>query len=106
MQKNATLSTMLDAATAVVVLDVSASAKSDINAGNEEVQNGRWGKAFSAFQTAVRKIKETQDNVYARERLKEKVGLDLNATTTEEVVATTTADENTGDAERDEHHQQ
>jgi hypothetical protein len=74
-----------DRTTASSTRKIASEANNDIKAGDDEAQEGRWGKAFGAFQDAVRKAKETKSSVEARDWLKSRFGIVL------EGVATTSA---------------
>lgn len=66
------------------VSSITRSASDDVDAGNSDAKKGHWGKAYGAFQDAVRKVKETQDSVDTRKWLKVRfnIRLDDGATTT------------------------
>lgn len=59
---------------------VTAEAASDINAGTNDAKKGHWGKAYNAFQDALRKMKETKDGVETRNWLKVRFGIGLDVT--------------------------
>ncbi len=73
-------------------VSITAVAQSDIEAGESEAENGHWGKAFSAFQDATRKVKETKKGAQTRSWLKSRFGIGATstATTTLTTNATTT----------------
>jgi len=80
-----------DTQVASSVSDITRSAKGDIDAGNSDAKHGKWGKAFGAFQDAIRKMKETQDSINTRNWLKTKfnIGVSDTATTSTSTIQTT-----------------
>jgi hypothetical protein len=70
-----------DTQVASSVSAITAEAKNDVQAGETEVKKGKWGKAFGAFQDAIRKMKENEDSVDTRQWLKVRFGIGLNAST-------------------------
>lgn len=89
----------IDTHVASSVVSVAISAESDVQAGENDAQQGKWGRAFSAFQDATRKVKETEDGVDTRKWLKKKfgIGLDASATTTVEQTLSDDIDDESGD---------
>ncbi len=72
----------LETQVASSVASITAEATSDISVGDDEVKNGHWGKAYGAFQDAIRKMKETQDSVDTRNWLKKEFGIGFNVEAT------------------------
>jgi hypothetical protein len=81
-----------DARAASSTSEISKEAESDIAAGEKDAQKGRWGKAYAAFQDAVRKAKETTESVDTRAWLKKRFKIDIDHSANE--VATSTAQDN------------
>jgi hypothetical protein len=74
----------IDTDVASSVAAITDEASTDVHNGTNDAKRGNWGKAYSAFQDALRKVKETKDSVNTRNWLKRRfgVGLDMSATST------------------------
>lgn len=86
--------TMIDAKTASSTSDISKEAETDIAAGDKDAKKGRWGKAYSAFQDAVRKAKETTESVDTRAWLKKRFKIDIDHSANETASSTTQESQN------------
>src|SRR5262249_21204462 len=49
---------IIDTQVASSVASITAEATSDVSAGDSESKNGHWGRAYGAYQDAIRKMKE------------------------------------------------
>lgn len=82
-----------DMTVASSVASVSQDALNDIQAGDTEAKRGKWGKAYGAFQSAARKLKETQTTLDARAKLRAKKNskpITATSTIATSTIATTT----------------
>src|SRR5262249_33380247 len=70
-----------DTQVASSVTAIAQEATTDINAGNTDAKKGKWGRAYGAFQDALRKMKETQDSMNTRRWLKNSFGIGFGAST-------------------------
>ena len=64
------------------VRNVAEEAAWDVTMGDNDVEKGNWGRAFGAYQAAIRTVLEDKTGEDARDRLKAKLGLELDATST------------------------